>query len=179
MKAMRAADLDLIFVPESGKPGLDHWQARWAAKLSSARFLGRGEGEHAAAAVARAAAAARKPIYFIAHSTGALAVVQAAPLLSRLDVRGALLVAPPDSAAWATLDGGTWGEVPRERLPFPAIVIASRTDPWASYEESQALAQSWGAELIDAGEAGRLDAASGHGPWPEGLLRLASVFRNL
>ena len=176
---MRAADLDLIFAPEGLKPESEHWQSRWAAKLSSARFVERGEDEVATAAVARAAAAARKPIFFIAHSTGAIAIVQAAPMLVDLDVRGALLVAPPDPAALATLDGGTWGEIPRTRLPFPAIVVASRTDPWARYEESQALALSWGAELIDAGEAGRLDAASGHGPWPEGLLRLASVFKGL
>ena len=176
---MRAADLDLIFVPELGLPEAGHWQARWSARLSSARFVEVFEAGAAAAAVAIGASRATKPIFFIAYSAGAIAVAKAAPSMRGFDVRGAFLVAPPAAAALATLDGGQWGEVPRERLPFAAALVASRTDPWASYEESQALARDWGADLIDAGESGRIDAASGHGPWPEGLLRLAGLFKRL
>ena len=58
-------------------------------------------------------------------------------------------------------------------------MVASRTDPWAAFDDSKALASDWGAELVDAGEAGRIDADSGFGPWPDGLLRLAGILRNL
>jgi predicted alpha/beta hydrolase family esterase len=58
-------------------------------------------------------------------------------------------------------------------------MIASRTDPLAPFERSRALAADWGAELIDAGDSGRLDADSGHGPWPDGLLRLAKFLKGL
>lgn len=173
---MRAADLDLLFVPERGVPDAGHWQARWSAKLSSAQFVA---DPLTLGDIVEAARSATRPVFFIAHSTGAVALAHAAPDLRGLDVRGALLVAPPSDAALATVEAGRWDKAPRARLPFPSVVVASRTDPWASYEESAALAADWGAELIDAGEAGRIDAESGHGPWPEGLLRLAGMFKRL
>jgi len=176
---MRAADLDLIFVPEAGIPEPGHWLARWRQKLSSARFS-IAEGEALSAeGLAFEARLARKPIVFIAYSLGAVAVAKAAPELDGLDVRGAFLVAPPAGRALATLEGGRWAAVARKKLPFETVLVASRTDPWASFEDSEALAADWGSSLIDAGEAGRIDAASGHGPWPEGLLRLAGMLKKL
>lgn len=176
---MRSADLDLIFVAEGGLPEPDHWLTRWSSRLSSARFVAPTGDDAQADAVVRNAAEAKKPIFFVAHSTGVISVVKAAPAMRSFDVRGAFFVAPPAEAALATLDGGRWGEIPRVRLPFASVVVASRTDPWASFEDTSALAEDWGAELIDAGEVGRLDAASGHGPWPDGLLRLAGLFQRL
>ena len=115
----------------------------------------------------------------IGHSTGAVAAALAAPALEGADVRGAFLVAPPDDDTLTTLDGGAWPSAPRARLPFPSIVVASRTDPWASLRQSQALAREWGADFIDAGEVGRIDADSGHGPWPDGLLKLGSLLKRI
>ena len=175
---MRAADLDLLFVPEGPLPGPDHWQARWSQRLSSARFV-EPEGRATPQALVTAARAATRPVFFIAHSVGAILVAQAAPLLAGLDVRGAFLVAPPADEALATLEGGVWGASPRQPLPFRSLVVASRTDPWASLSQSQRLAQDWGAEFVDAGEAGRLDAEGGFGPWTDGLLRLAAVLKTL
>jgi predicted alpha/beta hydrolase family esterase len=176
---MRAADLDLIFVPESGLPDARHWLSRWSQKLSSARFaVSEGEALSAQGLVFEAQRST-KPIFFIAYSLGAIALAKAAPELKALDVRGAFLVAAPTEPALQTLEGGRWTPMAREKLPFPSALVASRTDPWASYEASEALATDWGATLIDAGKAGRLDMESGHGPWPEGLLRLAGMFKPL
>jgi hypothetical protein len=176
---MRAADLDLIFVPEKGLPDPSHWQARWSQKLSSARFSVSEDEALSAEGLVFAARRAAKPIFFIAYSLGAIALAKAAPELKGLDVRGAFLVAPPAGRALQTLDGGRWTALGWEKLPFETVLVASRTDPWARFEESEALAADWGATLIDAGEAGRLDMASGHGPWPEGLLRLAGMLKRL
>ena len=55
----------------------------------------------------------------------------------------------------------------------------SRNDPQGAYDAIAALARDWGTELIDAGNAGGLDAASGHGPWPEGLIRLAAFIKRI
>ena len=87
-------------------------------------------------------------------------------------MRGAFLVVPPDDGALVRLASEDWTPV-RTALPWPTVVIASRNDPDGAYDLVAALASDWGAELIDAGFAGSLDAASGHGPWPEGLMRLA------
>ena len=50
----------------------------------------------------------------------------------------------------------------------PAMLVASRNDPWMAFDHSRQLAQSWGAELYDIGHAGHVNAASGFGPWPKG-----------
>jgi predicted alpha/beta hydrolase family esterase len=180
---MRASELDLIFAPDRGVLASDHWQARWSAKLSTARFLeldrGNDDLEAWIAAVSRAASEAVRPVVFVAHSVGALAVAHAAPALVSVDVRGAFLVAPPSDAALGTLVAKPWTETPRHRLPWPSVLIGSGTDPWASPEYSRELAEAWGSTFVDAGEAGRIDAESGHGPWPDGTLRLAGFLKNL
>ena len=180
---MRASELDLLFAPDlSGAPS-DHWQARWAARLSTARSIAFAPGvedyDAWVEAVERSASSAGRPIVFIAHSVGALAVSHAASRFGSLDVRGAFLVAPPSDAALLTIVAEPWPATPRARLPWPSLLVASRTDPWASAEHSRELAEAWGSTFVDAGEAGRIDAESGHGPWPDGLLRLAGFLKRL
>jgi len=58
-------------------------------------------------------------------------------------------------------------------------VIASRDDPYALYEASEAFAAALGAELADAGLSGHINSESGHGPWPEGLMRFAAFLKTL
>jgi uncharacterized protein len=180
---MRASELDLLFAPDLSGAAPDHWQARWTAKLSTARSIelepGVEDRQTWIAAVGRAAAGARRPVVFIAHSVGALAVAHAASGLPTVDVRGAFLVAPPSDASLRTIVANPWPATPRVRLPWPSVLIGSRTDPWASPEHSRELAEAWGSTFVDAGEAGRIDAESGHGPWPDGLLRLAGFLKRL
>ena len=176
---MRVADLDLLFVPEAGVLSPDHWIERWSGRLSTAQRVEVGEPAATVSRIVAQAQGAARPVVLIGHSTGAVAAALAAPALDAANVLGAFFVAPPDAATLATLGGGLWPAPPRARLPFASVLVASRTDPWASHGESEALAQAWGAEFIDAGEAGRLDADSGHGPWPDGLLKLAAFLRKL
>ncbi|MEK8105611.1 alpha/beta hydrolase [Micromonospora sp. M12] len=65
------------------------------------------------------------------------------------------------------------GHVPREPLPFRSILVASRNDPAATFEQFEAYARDWGSELYDAGAVGHLDSRTGFGAWPNGqrLLR--------
>ncbi len=176
---MRVSDLDLIFIPETGPVRDDHWIARWSAKLSTARLVAAIDPVATPAALTAAAQLAERPVLLIGHSTGAIAVALAAPALQDVDIRGAFLVAPPADDSLETLDGGVWREAPRVRLPWPSVLLASRTDPWASHRQSLALASDWGADFVDAGEAGRIDADSGHGPWPDGLLKLGGFLKKL
>jgi predicted alpha/beta hydrolase family esterase len=86
-------------------------------------------------------------------------------------------------AGYPTLDAlrtGGWLPVPREPLPFPSIVAASRNDPLADYERVRQLADDWRSSLVDLGEVGHLNPASGYGPWPDAaqwIDRLAAVAR--
>jgi uncharacterized protein len=176
---MRVSDLDLIFLPEAGPLSPDHWIARWSGRLSTARRVEASDPRAARSGLVAATRTPERPALLIGHSTGAVAVALAAEALAGADVRGAFLVAPPDDDTLVTLDGGVWPRAPRGRLPWPTILCASRTDPWASLRESRTLAADWGADFIDAGEAGRIDADSGHGPWPDGLLKLGAFLKTL
>jgi predicted alpha/beta hydrolase family esterase len=177
--SMRVSDLDLIFIPETGPVSPEHWIARWSAKLSTARLVAALDPVATASGVIAAAQLAQRPTLLIGHSTGAIAAALAADALGEADVRGAFLVAPPADDALATLDGGLWPEIPRARLPWPSVLVASRTDPLSSHRQSLALASDWGADFTDAGDSGRIDADSGHGPWPDGLLKLGAFLKKL
>jgi hypothetical protein len=180
---MRVSDFDLILAPRLGGAGRDDWQRRWAAKLSTARFATpfepstpeRGAWVETIEAAARGAT---RPILFIAHGLGAIAVAEAAAALHRADVRGAFLATPPDAETLERLGGG-WRAPPRAPLPFPSLLIASRSDPQGDFPAVLGHAVAWGSEFIDAGAVGGLDATSGHGPWPDGLLRLAAFIKRI
>lgn len=85
-------------------------------------------------------------------------------------IKGALLVAPSDTEA-GTYPPGTTGftPVPLIKLPFKSIVAASSNDYYVTYERARSFAQSWGSELVNIGDAGHINLASGFGEWPKGL----------
>lgn len=113
----------------------------------------------------------------VAHSLGCLMVAAwAAHSRHTARVRGALLVAPGDAeqeALRAVLP--SWSPIVRERLPFPAVLVGSRNDPYCSFTKAQALADAWGARFVDLGERGHVNAESGLGDWDEGLALLKSL----
>jgi predicted alpha/beta hydrolase family esterase len=183
---MKTSDADILIVPGLGGSEPGHWQSRWAAKLPTARIVAQDDFDRPGLDAWRerlieAISRAERPVVLVAHSLGVLAVAHAAPRLRDLGVKGALLVAPPAPktiAALPSVDPG-FAAPPLEPLPFPSLVIASRDDPYAPYAESERLAAALGAELADAGNSGHINADSGHGPWPEGLMRFAAFMKNL
>jgi predicted alpha/beta hydrolase family esterase len=72
-----------------------------------------------------------------------------------------------------------FANVPRARLPFPAVLAASRNDTYCTYLEAEEWAHAWGADFSDAGDSGHINTDSGHGPWPEGLMRFAGFLGKL
>ena len=96
-------------------------------------------------------------------------------------MKGALLVAPLAEAAIARIPeiDRAFAPVPRAPLPFPSMFVASRSDPYGDYQVFEDLALAWGSKLVDAGHSGHLNAESGHGPWPEGLMSFAGFLRGL
>ena len=110
----------------------------------------------------------------MAHSGGVIPTVRWAQQ-TRRTVKGALLATPPDFER-PLPDGYPSLEALRKRrlaarcraapLAFPSIVAASRNDPLASFERVAAMARQWGSRLVDLGEVGHLNPASGYGDWP-------------
>jgi predicted alpha/beta hydrolase family esterase len=190
----KVADIDILIIPGLTNAGPEHWQTRWQAKLPHARRVEQAEWDRPMRAdwvdrIVEAVAAATRPAVLLAHSCGVSAVVHAAPRFPKAKVVGALLVAPPDLEAtnvhW-TEPGGFWpaGEggfhpVPTAPLPFPSMIIASRNDPFVTYERAAEMALDWGSDIADAGQSGHINTASGHGPWPEGLLKLGQFLKRL
>lgn len=181
---MKTADCDILIVPGVGNSGPDHWQSRWERKLPTARRVVQRDWNTPdrgtwAARLLDVVEAATRPVVLIAHAFGVVTIAHAAPELAGR-VHGAFLVAPT-SNDWGgeTVLDDLAPDLPREPLPFPSLLVASRTDPWCSFEAADEMAAAWGSLLVDAGDAGHIDAASGHGPWPEGLTRFAMLMKRI
>lgn len=183
---MKTADCDILVIPGLAGSEEEHWQARWAGRLPNGRIVAQDDWHKPTPAawcgrIVEAVSAATRPVILIAHSLGVVASVEAVPDLPPGVVRGALFVAFPDVEETPNLPDcvRAFAPVPREPLTFPSLVVASRNDPYCTYERAEDFAFSWGAEMVDAGESGHINVASGHGPWPEGLMRLAGFLKGL
>lgn len=184
--AMRAADVDILMVPGWTGSGPDHWQTRWEARLKTARRVVQDDWDTVDLArwtgrLIEAVAAASRPVVLVAHSCGVPTVVHAAPRLPDRRVVAAFLVAPPSEASAAALPGTdpAFTPFPREPLPFLSLLVASRNDAHCSFDTAGAFAAAWGSTLVDAGEVGHLNTESGHGPWPEGVMRLGLFLQSV
>jgi len=187
---VKAADVDLLFVPGWGGSDAEHWQSRWEQRLSTGRRIEQADWffpslPEAVARIVAAVEAAERPVVLIAHSVGAALVAHTAQaLLARGTagkVAGAFLVAPTkeeNAIAHAGLDPA-FAPYPLDPLPFPSLLVASRDDALCDFETAGDYALAWGSALVDAGAQGHINVASGHGPWPEGLMRLAGFLAKL
>lgn len=183
---MRSRDAAIVIIPGLGGSDPGHWQSRWEAKLPTARRVQQASWSHPVkrswcAAIREALAAATQPAVVVAHSLGVIAFVEVMAMPAPPAVAGAFLVAPPSEKTLLDL-----GEVdpaftpfPTAPLPCPSVLVGSRDDPYARMPEVEGLALDWGSRFIDAGEAGHLNTASGHGPWPEGLMAFAGFLTKL
>lgn len=168
----------ILNVPGVANSGPAHWQTRWEQRYPWFRRVELGLWHQPDRTVwvqrlDEAIRAADQPVILVAHSLGCLAVAWWASLSGagyREPVAGALLVAPADAerpAACSRVAG--FAPVPTHPLPFPSILVASRNDPHASFERSARFARAWGSHLVDAGNAGHLNAESALGDWPLGI----------
>lgn len=185
IRLMKVSEADILIVPGYTNSGADHWQTRWESKLSTARRVEQAEWskpvrEDWTRAVAEAVNEAERPVVLVAHSLGVPTAIQAIPRF-RKHIAGGFFVAPPDVANPSIRPKHlmTFGPYPREPLPFPSLVIASRNDPYGSFEVAEDIAGAWGSLFIDAGEVGHINAESGHGPWPEGSMTFAKFLTGL
>jgi len=182
---MKVSEADILIVPGYTNSGPGHWQSRWQAKLSTARRVEQAEWskpvrEDWVRRVVEEVEAAERPVVIVAHSLGVAAAIHAVPQIGHKIV-GAFLVAPPEvtNPAIRPKHLMTFGPYPRDPLPFPSLMVASRNDPFGSYDHAEDIANAWGSLLVDAGSSGHINTESGHGPWPEGTLVFARFLSRL
>jgi predicted alpha/beta hydrolase family esterase len=169
----------VLIVPGLRDHVAEHWQTLLASRLRrvvTVPPMGRDDLDcgKRVAAIEEAAQHIKGPLVIVAHSGGVIMVAHWARQTTR-PVHGALLATPPDferplPAGYPSLEdlrAGGWLPVPRQLLPFHAIVAASRNDPLAPFSHVGELARDWGCELVDLGRVGHLNPASGFGPWEE------------
>lgn len=182
---MKLADAEILILPGLGNSGEGHWQRRWAERFKTGRIVEQDEWDNPdlrdwTAAIAEAVEAADKPVVLIAHSLAVSALVHAASRFPAGKVKGALLVSPPDHEGKAIpREAASFGSVPRDPLPFPSLLVVSNNDELVSPERAADMAAAWGSELHFAGDAGHINVASGHGPWPEGLLMFTRLMQRI
>lgn len=156
-------------------PGLDgspdpHWQHWWAATDPRALMVDLSDPGRPVPAVWQIELASmilqHPGSILVGHSLGAVLIARLLATWPHLRVRGALLVAPAETLGNDRI--GHFGAIPELRMDIPTTVVASRNDPWMSYDRAAHLAQVWGSDLIDLGHAGHINVASGFGPWARG-----------
>jgi predicted alpha/beta hydrolase family esterase len=180
---MRIADVDFILIPDwqarssDCEPDSDHWISRWERNLATAKWLSDDPSEPAAemgAALLRQADGITRPIVIVTHGRGFEALLDVHVALGARTVIGAFIVAPsppPEALANASTE--------HLKLAFPSVIVGTDDHPEFAAPEAQRLADQMGGAFVGAGAAGRLDAQSGHGPWPEGLMRLGWFLKRL
>lgn len=186
---MRIADTDVLIQAGLENSGDGHWQRRWGERFPHARFVEQDDWHRPkladwTAAIEREVMHATRPVVIVAHSLGVSAVVHAAQRFSDTKVRGAFLVSPPDLDSpdfpiELPHEVRSFRNPPRDPLPFPSMTVISTNDPFGSVEHGVDLATAWGSDLHLAGPAGHINTASGHGPWPEGLLMFTRLMQRL
>ncbi|AIY40702.1 hypothetical protein LT85_1544 [Collimonas arenae] len=166
----------VLVVPGLYNSSPQHWQSRWQRLYPN---FERVEQERWDAPVLDVWSGrlqeqlrrSEQPVLAIAHSFGCLTTIHSA-LNDAPNLAGALLVAPADPDKF-DVSAAVHG-----RLPVPAIVVGSLNDPWMESGRSRHWAKIWGAEFIDAGALGHINAESNLGDWLYGqslLQRLVAL----
>lgn len=176
----------LLIVPGLNNSGPTHWQSLWEQQRPDCHRVdfGMWDQPHRNTWINKlnlAIRAAGRPVILVAHSLGCHAVAWWAQLERPGPdgpVRGALLVAPPE-VDHAPLDPriATFAPTPTERLPFPAILVASRNDPYMRLPDARRLARAWGCNFADVGAAGHINADSNLGDWAFGQFLLGQLLQ--
>lgn len=164
-----------LILPGLGDSGPGHWQSMWETEMPGCQRVIQRDWVSPAledwrSTLDRAVENAELPVVLVAHSLACALVAHFAkgPLASRIEA--SLMVAPADvsSNGHRLSMARGFGPMPMSPFPFKTIVVASSDDPYVRLERAREFAQAWRGEFVDVGPNGHLNAASGHGPWPEG-----------
>ncbi len=173
----------VLLLPGWQNSGPSHWQSRWEAVHGYQRVEQhdwsrplRGDWISRLEDVLLTGAQ-DEPVLLVAHSLGCqLVAAWASHSKNTHRVKAALLVAPGDPEREALRPVlPSWSRVAMQRLPFASVLIGSENDPYCSAVRARQFADAWGAEWVNAGMQGHLNADSPLGDWPEGHAHLQKL----
>ena len=167
--------LNYLIIPGLGNSGPQHWQTYFETTGSNFKRIVQKEWDAPVCKdwVETIDKAIKgydlSTVVLIGHSLGCSTIAHWARQFKQ-KVKGALLVAPSDvEAPQYAFPVRGFAPVPLDKINFPTIVVASADDQWVSLERATQFAGNWGSKLINIGNAGHINAASGHYQWKEGL----------
>ncbi len=164
----------ILILPGIGGSGQKHWQTLWEREYGFTRIEQRDwETPIRADWVANIQKVVSKydpkDVILVGHSAVCGAIVEWTQQYPT-KIKGALLVAPADPEAETFPTGATgFTPVPLFKLSFPSIVVASSDDYYVTLDRAKQFAEAWGSALINIGNAGHINVASGFGKWNAGL----------
>lgn len=177
--------MSILLLAGINDSGPSHWQRLWLPRFKRPVWVDHKDWDEPDADewvpdLEAALAQAEGPKVVVAHSLGCLLMCEWLKRHPGAKLDGAFLVAPPDPASPAFphhLVSG-FGPGHEVHLDFPAVVVASRDDPYAGFAYAGECAQAWSAPIIDAGHQGHLNAGSGLGEWEEGWGELQAFLKH-
>lgn len=174
---MRSIDIpvDTLVLPGLNGSSEAHWQRHWARDNPESRIVEQHnwacpQREDWLLELERQVEMIGRDVWLVGHSLGCVLAARFAESRLAGRIRGALLVAPCDLDTTENLHPCIirFGAMPRRRLPFPSLVVGSLNDPYMPVDRLRRTAQAWGSDLVDIGEAGHINVASGFGRWSAG-----------
>lgn len=175
---------NVLILPGWENSGPKHWQSLWEERHGYRRveqhdWMHPLRGDWMAQLEEAVLASDEQPV-LVAHSLGCiLTAAWAAHSRNAHRVKGALLVAPGDVEREDIRDQlPSWSPITLQALPFPAVLLGSRNDPYCSFERASMFASAWNAQFMDYGECGHINADSGLASWPEGHVLLQDLMKD-
>jgi predicted alpha/beta hydrolase family esterase len=178
---------DFLLLPCRDNAGPGHWQSHWQAALPNMTRVEQDEWISPklgpwAARLDDHVARARRPVVLIAHSLGTSLIMHWVLRGNTSRIAGAFMVAPSDRGPadiWPEAVDSGFAPMVLQPLPFPAMVLASRDDPYVAFDRARTFAAAWRATLVDMGMSGHMGNAANLGLWPAGLVHLGAFLATL
>lgn len=171
-----------LIIPGLNNSGPKHWQSFWEKSLPDTSRIVQSNWENPqkedwVERLSRHIAELKTETVLVAHSLGSITAAEWLLREKNPLVRGAFLVAPADADSVERIR--SFAPVPLSKLPVPSIIIASENDPYLSMDRAKEFAKAWGADLVDVGMLGHINAETNLGEWPEGRKLLAEFEKKL
>ncbi|MBE7367587.1 RBBP9/YdeN family alpha/beta hydrolase [Ramlibacter pallidus] len=175
---------NVLLLPGWENSGPRHWQSLWEARFGYRRveqhdWMKPLRGDWVAR-LEDVVLTCEEPAVLVAHSLGCMLVAAwAAHSKNTHRVKAALLVAPGDVEKPELREQiPSWSPVVLDALPFPAVLVASRNDPYCDFGRARMFASAWNAQFIDHGDSGHINADAGLASWPEGHVLLQDLMKD-
>ncbi len=179
------ARIPILVLPGLSGSGPEHWQSLWEREKPNFRRIEqedwyKPDPQRWIDGIERAVDECREDPIVVAHSLGCVALAHWAAYAGGGRICAAMLVAPPDGDRKDfPHDISAFAPLPRNKLPFPSVLVASSNDPWCSIERAEWIAEVWESEFVGAGPCGHINVAAGFGPWPGGEAALNRLIESV